>query len=218
MGAGRDEVCGFQAGGGTAGARCKRPLRAFCPAKRIICPAKCGQIICRAPINPLTNSSLSAMIFTRGEIMDMQSNTQQEMQAFKIIFDLRCQIKGQAPKHLAQEAKYFATADYDLSNVRQYCWQHATRIENRLKQDKKFESVKAHSYLMPIENVASAKVLCDANALKLVSGQVKSLIKNYAYAVDLGTSLRFSNEFNNLLDINTQGPKQKKTYDSELEA
>ena len=138
---------------------------------------------------------------------------QKDMQAIKIMFDVRCKFKGQNAKRVLQSAEYLADEDFDLSKVREFCWQHSTRIENRLRQDPRIEYVKSQTYLMPVEQVASQKVLNDANALKLISGQVKELIKNYACTAHVGTSLRFSAEFNHLLDINTQGPKQQKVYE-----
>ena len=139
---------------------------------------------------------------------------EKDMQAIKIVFYLRCKRKdSMATHHLAKEAEYLVAQDFDLANVRQFCWQHATRLETRLRQDPRFDFVKAHSYLMPLEQAESPKVLNEANALKHLSGQVKDLIKDYACVVHLGTSLRYSNEFNHLLDTSTQGPKQQKSYE-----
>ena len=142
---------------------------------------------------------------------------QKDMQAIKIMFDVRCRFKGQEAKRVVQSAEYLADENFDLSNVRQFCWQHSTRIENRLRQDPRIEFVKSQAYLMPVENAEAPKVLNDANALKLLSGQVKELIKEYACVAHVGTSLRFSAEFNHLLDLNTQGPKQQKSYEQTLE-
>ena len=142
---------------------------------------------------------------------------EKDMQAIKIIFDIRCKFQNETPKHIVQEAEYLADENFDLSKVRQFCWQHSTRIENRLKQDQRIEFAKSQTYLMPVEQVESPKILNDANALKLISGQVKDLLKEYACTAHVGTSLRFSAEFNHLLDLSTQGPKQQKSYEQTIE-